>query len=172
MSDSGIMAGMEISLPYVLPAHTALAIREQVPVAEIAAFYERTYAVLDRVMGHARVQPVAVRGYYLSPPGATFDVAAAFVIPEFARQIVADVVDGVPGFTKEGVMLMDFPETRAVKTELSGDYAQLGPAWEEFCAKIVRDGYVPGSWTCEDYLTMPGSGDPDLLRTDLISSIR
>ncbi|AHI21419.1 hypothetical protein [Corynebacterium vitaeruminis] len=159
---------MEISEPFVFPAHVAIAIREDVPIVEVGDFFSRSYELLGEVLGRAQAVPVAVRGYYFSAPSATLDVTAAFVIDPAARTRVAELV---PEYSSRGVEILEFAETRAIKTELTGGYEQLGGAWGEFCTLIARAGYEAGEWTCEDYLTMPSEVPVDEVRTDLYSAI-
>lgn len=160
---------MEISAPLVFPAHAALAVREVVPAAEVGDLFPRAYALLGEVLGRAQSEPAAVRGYYFSPPSDTLDAAAAFVIDPAARARIEELL---PEDADRGVEILEFAETRAIKTELTGGYEQLGGAWGEFCTLIARAGYEAGEWTCEDYLTMPGEVPVDEIRTDLYSAIK
>lgn len=141
----------------VVPAHTAVIIRELVPANEMQDYFARTGDVLMEMVNSAGIPaPQSMRTYYYSGPGETFDMANGLVL---ADEHLAAIT--VP----EGAEIVTFPEATALQTEVAGSYSQLPDAWMELSTEISARGYTPGLMSFEDYLNVPCDVPEEELRT-------
>jgi effector-binding domain-containing protein len=138
-------------------ATSTAVIRGVVPVAELAAFFDRSFATLASVTS---TQGAEVTGpafaLYHGQPGETVDLEVGFPTAETVRP---------DGDVEPGAL----PEGRVARLLHCGSYDGLGASWERLQAWIVEQGHQPGPVLWEVYVTKPSPNmDPADLRTELI----
>lgn len=139
----------------VAPATTAV-VRDVVPMAELAGFYDRAFGLLP---GAVAAQGVTVTGpafgLYRGIPGPTVDLETGFATD---RPVRAD------GDVRPG----ELPGGRVARLVHAGSFDGLGPAWERLGTWIGEQGLTAGEVFWEVYLTEPSPEmDPADLRTEL-----
>lgn len=144
----------------VVPAHSAVIIRELVPANEMQDYFARTGDELMAMVTRASIPaPQSMRTYYYSGPGETFDMANGLVLSD--EHLAAITLP-------DGAQIVSFPETTALQAEVTGSYEQLPDAWMELSTEIPARGYTPGLLSFEDYLNVPCDVPENELRTLIV----
>ena len=132
-------------------------IRGVVPVADLAAFFDRSFTTLAGVVP---TQGAAITGpafaLHHGPPGETADLAVGFPTAEPVRP---------DGDVEPGTL----PGGRVARLVHAGGYDGLGTSWERLRTWIDAQGHRPGPVLWEIYVTEPSPDmDPADLRTELV----
>lgn len=140
---------------------TTAVIRAVVPMAEIADFFDRSFAELASALQAQGMTPTgAAFARYTGPPGATVDVEVGFP------------TDGTVVPTGE-VHPGSLPGGRVARLVHTGGYDGLGEAWGRLATWIQDQGLTPGDASWEVYATEPSpTMDPADLRTELVWPVR
>jgi effector-binding domain-containing protein len=147
-----------IELPQIVQvaAQHAAVIRFTIPRAEIRnvmrpAMEELVATVRAQAVGPAG--PIFSHHFRIDPSIFDFEVGVPVTSPVSAKGRVA------PG---------RLPAATVARTVYQGAYEGLGPAWGEFDAWIVAQGYTPAPDLWERYIAGPESSpDPATWRTEL-----
>lgn len=133
------------------------AVRENVPMADLTAFFARTFAHVDDALRQAGATPDgAPVAIYFGSPGAEVDVAAGYIL----RQ-------ATPAPT--GTDLIELAGGPALEGEHVGRYDDLGSAYEEIEKAVSEQGLVRAPLMWEQYLRGPdASPDPSTWRTRIV----
>jgi effector-binding domain-containing protein len=132
-----------------------------VPMAEIAAFFDRSFSELATVLDRQGIAPTGpAYARYAGPPGETADLEVGFPV----HDSVAPEGQVHPSSLPAG------PVARLVH---AGGYDQLGEAWGRLGAWIAGQGLTPGADLWEVYVTEPSPDmDPADLRTELFWAVQ
>jgi effector-binding domain-containing protein len=138
-------------------ATSTAVIRGVVPVADLAGFFDRSFATLASVMS---AQGAVVTGpafaLYHGQPGETADLEVGFPTAETVRP------DG-------DVEPSSLPTGRVARLVHTGSYDDLEASWEQLHTWIVEQAHQPGPVLWEVYITEPSPEmDPADLRTELV----
>jgi effector-binding domain-containing protein len=128
-----------------------------IPVADVAAFFDRVFTVLPAALADQGVTPIgAAFARYRSMPSETLDVEAGFPVDR-AIEPAGEVEPST------------LPGGAVARTVLEGGFEGLGTAWQTLATWLGASGHRPatgGIW--EVYLTEPTPDmDPADLRTEL-----
>jgi effector-binding domain-containing protein len=131
-----------------------------VPMAEIAAFFDRSFSELATVLDEQGIVPTGPAfARYAGPPGESADLEVGF--PVDTRMS-----------SKGEVHASSLPPGRVARLVHAGDYDQLGEAWGRLGAWITEQGLSPGADLWEVYVTEPSPDmDPADLRTELFWTV-
>lgn len=154
-SNSG-PAGTGPELVTVPEQTTAVVVGRQMPMAELPAFFDRSFGLLGGTLA----------GQGVPPTGPAF---AKF------RGAPAETVDLEVGFATAGpiepagpVVPGTLPAGRVARSVHHGSYEDLGESWGRLRAWIGEQGLTPSETYWEVYLTQPSPDmDPAELRTEL-----
>ena len=143
-----------------MAATSTVVVRGVVPVAELAALFDRSFAALARAGasgGADGAGPAFAR--YHGRPGETVDLQVGF------PTVGAAAPDGD---VEPGAL----PGGRAARLVHAGGYDGLGVSWGRLEEWIVEQGHRPGPVFWEVYVTEPSPDtDPATLRTELFWSL-
>jgi len=139
-----------------LEEQTTAVIRGEVPMSELAPFFDRAFSTLPAALARQHVTPVGPPfARYAGPPT---DVAVLEVGFPTATAIEPD----------GEVVPSSLPAGRVARTVHAGGYDGLGAAWASLAAWISERGHTPGTVLWETYLTQPTpEADPADARTEL-----
>jgi effector-binding domain-containing protein len=143
-------------LTHVAATPTAV-IRDTVPMAALAEFFDRSFTTLAEVLAS---QDVAITGpafaLYHRQPTDTADLEVGFPTAE-------------PVTAAQGVAAGSLPEGPAARLVHHGSYDQLGSSWGQLAGWMDEQGLEPAGSCWEVYVTQPSPDmDPADLRTELI----
>lgn len=135
---------------------TTAVVRDVVPAAELAGFFDRAFSTLPAACARQGVNLMgAALALYLAPPGEAFDLEVGFPTD---RPVLAEG-EVVPG---------SLPAGRVARSVHHGSYEELSSSWEALGRWIGEQGLTPGDRFWEVYLTQPSPEmDPADLRTEL-----
>lgn len=137
-----------------LPAAIVAVRRETVPMAEVATFYDRAYALVTEVLtdeGIGITGPAV--GIYYGTSGETADIAAGFPCDN-------------PVTPAQGVTSDMLPAGRAAQILHTGPYDQLPQSYDRMLNWLSVHALVPGPLVWETYLTEPSpEADPNEMLT-------
>jgi effector-binding domain-containing protein len=136
------------------PAQHTAVVREQVPLAELPAFFEQAYGRVLAVVRAQRAAPVGPPfALYHGMPGATVDVEAGFPV----SAAVAAEGEVVPG---------TLPAGEAVEAVHVGPYDRLRDTYADVQAWMAEHHLSAGPQMWESYLSDPErEPDPSHWRT-------
>lgn len=124
------------------------AVRDNIALDEMTAFFGRAFETVMRVLGAQGVHPAGPPlGFYPSMPGATVEVAAGFPV-------------GAPIDETEGVSLVHLPGGRAVTAVHKGPYDSLEQSYTELTQWVTAQGLELAEGMWESYLSDP-EAEPD-----------
>lgn len=131
-------------------------IRDEVPLAELPAFYDASFSRLpDAIAAAGRRITGPARGITYAMPGETVEIGAAFPIDgDFPA------ADGVTGERSPG--------GRAARYTHRGSYDLLPQVYAAVFDWIDRQGLHPGALCWENYVTEP---TPEMDPADLITEV-
>lgn len=140
---------------------TTAVIRGVVPMAEIAAFFDRSFSELASVLGDQGIAPTGPAfARYAGPVGETAELEVGFPV---------DVAVSPTG----AVQPSSLPAGRVARLVHAGSFDRLGDAWGRLGAWISEQGLTPGADLWEVYVTEPNPEmDPADLRTELFWTVR
>lgn len=132
------------------------AVREQVPMMELTAFFSQAFEETTAVLQAQGVQPVgAPFGKYYGQPAAMVDVEAGFPV----ATVITPSGRVIPG---------SLPAGRVVETFHVGPYDTMESTYSEIEDYFAEEKLHPGSVMWESYLTDPGTEpDPAKWRTEI-----
>lgn len=131
-------------------------IRGRVPMAELPAFFDRTFGTLAEWLGRHGIAPTGPAfARYAGPPAEVADLEVGFP--------VASVME-----TDGEVEPSTLPGGTVARAVHAGGYDGLGDSWAALAQWITDEGRVPGPVLWEVYVTEPSPDmDPADLRTEL-----
>lgn len=142
--------------PQVVDLHSfpaAVVVGHQVPVGELRGFFDTNYPRIAKVVAAEGLTPKSVFARYFSMPGETVDLEVGFEVSEPIESI-----DGIEQRSVSG--------GRAVQVTHVGPFEGLGDTWERLREWMAAEGWRPGHWVMEQYLTEPTpEADPSSMRT-------
>lgn len=130
------------------PEQTTAAVREQVPMAELADFFSRAFQAIMTALQEQGVQPVgAPFGKYYGQPGAMVDVEAGFPV----SAPIAPLGNVIPGY---------LPGGRVVEATHIGPFDTMERTYAELEQYFAEAELTPGEVMWESYVTDPET-EPD-----------
>jgi effector-binding domain-containing protein len=143
-----------------LAAQEAVAVRGEMPVSELPAFFGRAFAEAAAAAGAAGVQVVGPPfGYYPEMPGATVVVEAGFPVATRCEPV---------GPAHRLVL----PGGPAVAMTHVGPYETLAKSYAALQDFAAERGLVPAAGMWESYLSDPGAEhDPSAWRTRIVCPV-
>lgn len=131
-------------------------IRARVPMAELAAHFDRAFGTIAAALARQGVAPAgAAFARYAGPPTDVADLEVGFPV-------------GTPIEADGDVVPSSLPAGTVARTVHAGGYDQLGDAWGSLAAWIDEQGRAPADDLWEVYVTEPSPEmDPADLRTEL-----
>jgi effector-binding domain-containing protein len=137
-------------------SQTTAVIRGQVPVTELATFFDRSFGALGEALAQQDVEiagPAFAR--YEGPPGETAVLEVGFP----TRGVVEPVGE---------IVASSLPEGEVARAVHHGSYDDLGESWARVQAWMGERGLAPSPVLWEVYVTEPSPEmDPNDLRTEL-----
>ena len=149
--------------PIDRPTVRIAAVRATVPVAELVAYFDRTYSTVGDVVGRrgwTRSGPALA--WYHGMPGDTVDITGGFP------------VEGAPlGPVSDGVEVLELPGGATLEATHTGPYDQLPAAWDRLEQERAALGVDGRGDFWEEYVTDPSpDGDPAANVTRLVLPLR
>lgn len=135
---------------------TAAVVRGTVPVAELPAFFDRSFSALAQAV---QAQGLAITGpayaRYFGPPAEQADLEVGFPVA-VAVEPDGDVQPGT------------LPGGRVARVEHHGSFDDLGSSWGTLASWIAAQGERPSATLWEVYVTEPS---PDMDPADLVTEL-
>ncbi|MFN7149182.1 MAG: GyrI-like domain-containing protein [Microthrixaceae bacterium] len=144
-----------------LEARPTVSIRSRVPMTEMTAFFDGSFATLAAVLATTEATPTgAPFGLYRGMPTDEVDVEVGFPLD----RPVEDAVVAANAGTRASTL----PGGEVATTVHQGSFDDLGGAWQSLAEWISAQGRSMGAVMWEVYLTEPSPDmDPAELRTEL-----
>ena len=138
------------------PEQATAAVRGQVPVAELAAFFSQAFADVMAALQEQGVQPVGPPfGKYYGQPGAVVDVEAGFPV----ASAIAPAGNVLPGH---------LPAARVVEAIHVGSFDTLARTYADIESYFANNLLKPSEVMWENYLTdSEAKPDPESARTQI-----
>lgn len=129
------------------------AVRDDVPLDQMPAFFDRAYHRSMEAVSRQGLAPVSAPvGIYFGMPDTTVDVAAGFPVD--------------PAFTEDGdVHRIVLPAARVVEVVHVGSYDAMATTYERLAAWMEQENLSPRELMWETYETEPSADDPSSMRT-------
>lgn len=140
-----------------LTEQPTVVVRGRVPMAELPAFFDRSFGSLGEWLGRHDIAPTGPAfARYDGPPAEVADLEVGFPVGS-AIEPDGDIEAGT------------LPAGTAARTVHAGGYEGLGEAWGALARWIADAGRAPGPALWEVYVTEPSPDmDPADLRTELV----
>lgn len=139
-----------------MPRRTTAVIKGEVPMAELPAFFDRSFGLLASTLAAQGIEArSAAFALYRGAPTDTARLEVGFVTDE-PVEVAGDVVPG------------RLPRGRVARTVHHGAYDELGRSWERLTTWVAEQGHAPDEVMWEVYLTEPS---PDMDPADLLTEL-
>ncbi|MEE6281718.1 GyrI-like domain-containing protein [Georgenia sunbinii] len=144
-----------------LPEVATAAVRDTIPMTELAGFFDRSFGLLATVLAEQGASPTGpAYARYFGLPGDTVDVELGYPVAEVIRR-------------QGEVYAASLAAPRVVRAVHEGSYDQLGDSWRALWEWIVARGLNAADEMWEVYVTEPTpDGDPAAMRTELSWPLR
>lgn len=136
-------------------AQPTLAMRTQIPVSELPAFFDKTFGSIMQRLGeigqHPSGAPFAI---YRNMDMDNLDIEAGFPL--------AEAVEG-----KGELIAGELPAGKYCTTVAVGPYDNLPAAWSALMQHVEAEGHTTGSFVFEVYVSDPTTVAPEEIQTQL-----